>query len=74
MCRKDDIMEYSKQFNYQGITILFDKLERNKQYPTFYMATKNDRVVAYIPIRKIVCNGITRVSDKYSVASFTFYE
>lgn len=67
-------MEYSKQFNYHGITILFDKIERNKQYPSFYVATRKGIVVGYIPIRKIICNGMVRVDEKYSVVSFTFNE
>lgn len=69
-------MEYSKQFNYRGITIIFDKLEYSEQYPTFYSATRkgNLRPVAFIPKRKLICTGILTVSDTYKIASFTFDE
>jgi len=69
-------MEYSKQFDYEGITILFDTLAISKEYPTFYIATRkgNHKVSAFIPKRKLKCTGVLKVSDNYSVVSFTFNE
>jgi len=67
-------MEYRKQFDYQGITIPFDKLELSKECPNYYISSRkgNPKISAFIPKRKLKCTGVLKVSDTYSVVSFTF--
>lgn len=66
-------MEYSKQFSYKGITIMFDKIETDKNYPNNYILirTGNLRPVAFIPKLKLTTDVIT-VSDTYKIVSFGF--
>ena len=66
-------MEYIKQFDYEGITILFDKFVTNKEYPTFYIPIKYKKELpVFIPKLKLKCTGILKVNDGYKVASFGF--
>lgn len=66
-------MKYRKQFDHEGITILFDKLITEKEFIAVYIPVKNNKQLpVFIPKRKLKCTGILKVSDSYSVVSFGF--
>ena len=69
-------MQYSKHFEHDGITIIFDKLELSKEYPNQYIIIRkgNMKASAFIEKRKIKVTSIQKVSDTFSVAVFGFYE
>lgn len=66
-------MEYSKQFIHNGITIFFDKIENDKNYPLNYILVRKNstRPVAFIRKRKLKAD-VFNVSDTYSIVSFEF--
>jgi hypothetical protein len=64
-------MKYSKHFEHKGITVIFDKLETNKEYPTDYIALRsgNDKPTVFIPKKKF---EVIRTLETESIKIFTF--